>query len=194
MPTAWPKGKSAAARRSSTARRATQIEAIWVYLRDGTKAQLPVGMGKQSIPLIPTSEAIIYRNFIEGAGTRAIGVGYPEKVNLAFDANELRLAMIWQGRVHRRRRATGPTAASASRGRWATTSCACRRGRASPCWPRPRTPGRRSRPKELGYRVPRLPPDAGRPADVPVRGRRRARSRTSRTPVVGKERRRCGAR
>jgi hypothetical protein len=28
---------------------------------------------------------------------RAIGVGYPEKANLAFDANEMRLALIWQG-------------------------------------------------------------------------------------------------
>ena len=31
------------------------------------------------------------------AGSRAIGVGYPEKANLAFDANDVRLAMIWQG-------------------------------------------------------------------------------------------------
>jgi len=49
------------------------------------------------MPLTPTTEAIIYRNFIQGAGSRAIGVGYPEKLNLAFDANEMRLAMIWQG-------------------------------------------------------------------------------------------------
>src|SRR5262249_40428909 len=34
---------------------------------------------------------------IQGAGTRAMGVGYPEKVNLAFDANDLRLSMLWQG-------------------------------------------------------------------------------------------------
>jgi mono/diheme cytochrome c family protein len=74
-----------------------QIESIWVYLKDGTSAQPPVGLGKQSIPLNPTTSAIIYRNFIQGAGTRAIGVGYPEKLNLAFDANELRIAMIWQG-------------------------------------------------------------------------------------------------
>ena len=46
---------------------------------------------------MPDKEAIIYRNFIEGAGPRAIGVGYPEKANLAFDANDLRLALIWQG-------------------------------------------------------------------------------------------------
>ncbi|HMF14315.1 MAG TPA: hypothetical protein VKE94_18490, partial [Gemmataceae bacterium] len=29
--------------------------------------------------------------------SRAIGVGYPEKAHLAFDANDLRLALIWQG-------------------------------------------------------------------------------------------------
>ncbi len=54
-------------------------------------------MNKHFIPLVPDKEAIIYRNFIEGAGSRAIGVGYPEKANLAFDANNMRLALIWQG-------------------------------------------------------------------------------------------------
>ena len=54
---------------------------------------MPVG-----IPLVPRDgEAMIYRNFIRGAGTRAIGVGYPGGVNLAFDADALCLAMIWQG-------------------------------------------------------------------------------------------------
>lgn len=42
-------------------------------------------------------EAVIYRNFIEGASPRGVGVGYPEKVNLCFDANTLQVAMIWQG-------------------------------------------------------------------------------------------------
>ncbi|MBU62379.1 MAG: hypothetical protein CMI26_07740 [Opitutae bacterium] len=45
----------------------------------------------------PEGEASVYRNFINGAGPRAIGVGYHEGLNLAFDANNLRLAMIWQG-------------------------------------------------------------------------------------------------
>jgi mono/diheme cytochrome c family protein len=73
-----------------------QLEAIWLYLSD-SKARPPVGMLAHSIPLVPSGGAIIYRNFIQGAGTRAIGVGYPEKANLAFDANEMRLAMLWQG-------------------------------------------------------------------------------------------------
>src|SRR5262249_44321008 len=47
--------------------------------------------------LTPDKSAIIYRNFIDGAGPRGIAVGYPEKSHLAFDANDLRIAMIWQG-------------------------------------------------------------------------------------------------
>ncbi len=74
-----------------------QIEAIWVYLKDGSNAQLPVGLARQSIPLVPKDGAIIYRNFIQGAGPRAIAVGYPEKLSLAFDANGVRLALLWQG-------------------------------------------------------------------------------------------------
>jgi mono/diheme cytochrome c family protein len=74
-----------------------QIEAIWLYLSDGPRAQAPAGMGPNSIPLVPKTTAILYRNFITGAGPRAIGVGYPEHAHLAFDANDMRLAMLWQG-------------------------------------------------------------------------------------------------
>ena len=74
-----------------------QIAAIWTYLADGDKAIFPVGLVTGKIELIAFDEAVIYRNFIEGAGTRAIGVGYPEKLNLAFDANDVRLAMLWHG-------------------------------------------------------------------------------------------------
>ncbi len=96
MPTGWPDGQSTLPKLLD-GKAATQIEAIWVYLKDGKGAKLPIGMGKQYLPLTPISSAIIYRNFIAGAGSRAIGVGYPEKVNLAFDANDVRLALLWQG-------------------------------------------------------------------------------------------------
>jgi hypothetical protein len=49
------------------------------------------------IELIAFDEAVVYRNFIEGVGPRAIGVGYPEKLNLAFDADQCRLALFWHG-------------------------------------------------------------------------------------------------
>lgn len=96
MPSAWPKGEVFLTN-VLDGKAITQIDAIWQYLSDGGSAAIPVGMNKASIPLTPVSSAIIYRNFIEGAGARAIGVGFPEKANLAFDANDLRLAMVWQG-------------------------------------------------------------------------------------------------
>ena len=96
MPAPWPMGKTFFndVLEGSTLK---QIEGIYVYLSAGSKASAPEGLTRDAIPLVPGKEPIIYRNFIEGAGARAIGVGYPEKVNLAFDANHLRLALIWQG-------------------------------------------------------------------------------------------------
>lgn len=94
MPGGWPNGETQLPMilEGSTA---AQIRSIWAYLSDGDKATLPSGLVTGAIELIAFDEAIMYRNFIAGAGSRAIGVGYPEKLNLAFDANELRLAMIW---------------------------------------------------------------------------------------------------
>lgn len=55
------------------------------------------GGGTSGHLLVAEGEARIYRNFIKGAGPRAIGVGYPDGQNLAYDANNMRIAMIWQG-------------------------------------------------------------------------------------------------
>lgn len=94
MPAIWPFGQSQLPKilGGDTDQ---QIEAVWLYLSDGNKASIPFGVGRQPIPLEPTAGAIVYRNFIEGAGPRAIGVGYPEHINLAFDANDLRYALLW---------------------------------------------------------------------------------------------------
>jgi cbb3-type cytochrome oxidase cytochrome c subunit len=97
MPTFWPEGKSVR-KDILGGDTAKQIDALWAYLGEGGKAQIPLGIGPQPIPLVPTSdEAVIYRNFIQGAGPRAIAVGYPEHANLAFDANQMCLKLIWQG-------------------------------------------------------------------------------------------------
>ncbi len=124
MPTAWTNGMTVLPDilDGSTAQ---QIESIWVYLQDGSKAALPMGLNKHSIPLVPEKEAIVYRNFIEGSGSRAIAVGYPEKAHLAFDANELRLATDLAGRSSSTPPGTGLTAASVMNRRWAITSCIC---------------------------------------------------------------------
>jgi mono/diheme cytochrome c family protein len=98
MPDAWPNQDGTSLLPNVLdGRNATQIAAVWSYLADGNRARTPHGLNSGTMELIATREAVIYRNFIEGAGTRAIGVGYPEQVNLAFDANRLRLALLWQG-------------------------------------------------------------------------------------------------
>ncbi len=96
MPTFWPDGK-AVNTDVLDGNTANQIDAVWAYLSKGREAEVPAGLVVGRKELVADKEAVIYRNFITGGGTRAIGVGYPEKVNLAFDANDLRLALIWQG-------------------------------------------------------------------------------------------------
>ena len=96
MPAPWPFGM-ATIRDVLHANVDQQIAAVRLYLSEGGKAAVPVGLVREPMELKPVSEPILYRNFIEGGGARAIGVGYPEKVNLAWDANEMRLAMIWHG-------------------------------------------------------------------------------------------------
>jgi mono/diheme cytochrome c family protein len=95
MPAAWPDGKTFYPDiLDGTA--AGQIEAVWRYV-SSRKPRPPVGVGQNLIELVPADQPIIYRNFIEGAGPRAIGVGYPEGVHLAWDAEAMRLALVWRG-------------------------------------------------------------------------------------------------
>ncbi len=44
-----------------------------------------------------TEEPVIYRNFIQGAGNRGIGVGFPGGVNIAWSAESMNLSLIWRG-------------------------------------------------------------------------------------------------
>ena len=49
------------------------------------------------MPLAVANEPVIYRNFIQGAGNRAIGVGYPGSINIAWSAESMNLALVWRG-------------------------------------------------------------------------------------------------
>jgi azurin len=49
------------------------------------------------MPLLVKAEPVIYRNFIADAGNRAIGVGYPGGVNIAWSAESLNLCTYWRG-------------------------------------------------------------------------------------------------
>lgn len=96
MPSFWPEGR-AANTEILDGNTDAQIKAIWAWLAGGERADVPAGLIRSRQEPVVGKEPVFYRNFIEGAGSRAIGVGYPEHANLAFDANNQRLALIWQG-------------------------------------------------------------------------------------------------
>jgi mono/diheme cytochrome c family protein len=96
MPAPWPFGQSTI-KTVLNGHAEQQMAAVWVYLQDGEQAAVPAGLLREPIELVPTSEPIIYRNFVDGAGSRAIAVGLPEKVHYAWDANDLRMALMWHG-------------------------------------------------------------------------------------------------
>lgn len=97
MPSFWPGGR---AMRMDILEGNTdlQIEALWQYLLDGRQARTPRGLILEPIELLAADEAVMLRRKYPGIGKRGIGVGYPLQVNLAFDAEQMRLAMIWQGK------------------------------------------------------------------------------------------------
>ena len=95
MPSFWPDGKSTrpAILGGDTGQ---QIEALWTYLEDGLRAKKPAGLSRQSNELRVSDTTEICRGR-SPAGYRGIGVGYPERVNLAFDSGEMALRQLWKG-------------------------------------------------------------------------------------------------
>ncbi len=96
MPASFKDGKSAAAD-VLDGHPADQVEAMWRYLLDGEKARKPEGIGREPIELVAEQRPVIYRNFISGLSPRAIAIGYPEDVNLAWDAEAMSLSLVWKG-------------------------------------------------------------------------------------------------
>lgn len=98
MPSFWPAGRAMRPDilEGDTTR---QIEALWVYLLDGRQARTPRGLIREPIELLATDdEAVMLRRSYPNIGKRGIGVGYPKEVNLAYDAEQMRLATIWRGK------------------------------------------------------------------------------------------------
>ena len=75
-----------------------QIAAIWSFIREGEG--LPDGFPDRSsgqYEIVPTDRTMIQRTFLEGVGTKAILVGFPGGISLAYDGNKSRPALIWRG-------------------------------------------------------------------------------------------------
>ena len=97
MPSFWPGGR--AMRKDILDGHADrQMQALWQYLLDGRQARAPRGLIREPIELVATDEAVMLRRNYNGIGRRGIGVGYSSEVNLAFDAEQMRLAMVWKGK------------------------------------------------------------------------------------------------
>lgn len=97
MPALWPGGRSTLpdVLHGDTEQ---QIAAIWDFLRDGKG--LPDGFPEHrpgQFELIPKDRPIIQRTFFEEVGAKAILVGFPGGVNLAYDANSSQPVLAWQG-------------------------------------------------------------------------------------------------
>jgi mono/diheme cytochrome c family protein len=96
MPSFWPEGKSPLPEVLG-GNASQQQNALWQYLMQGPEASEPSGLVLEPLIVAVKEEAVIIRRAFPGIGKRGIAVGYPREVNLAFDASQMRLAMIWSG-------------------------------------------------------------------------------------------------
>ena len=97
MPPLWPGGHSTVpdVLGGDTEK---QIASIWKFISEGEGA--PDGFpehGSSEFDLVPTDRPIVMRTFLEGAGTKAILVGFPVGIHLAIDGNSGQPALAWRG-------------------------------------------------------------------------------------------------
>ena len=96
MPTSWPKGE-AMHKKILDGDTHRQLEAMWYYLTLGTSAQTPSGVQTTESLLSATDAPRTYRGRSGVAGYRGIAVGFPARLNYAFNAETGTLSAIWKG-------------------------------------------------------------------------------------------------
>lgn len=97
MPPLWPGGHSAVpdVLGGDTER---QIAAIWSFIREGEG--LPEGFPDRAsgqFEMVPVDRPLIQRTFFEGTGTKAILIGFPGGINLAYDGASSQPSALWRG-------------------------------------------------------------------------------------------------
>lgn len=98
MPPLWPGGQ-ASVKDVLEGDAERQIGAIWNFIKSG--AGVPEGFPDRSggqFELVPQDRPIIQRTFLKKTGTKAILVGFPEGVNLAFDGENGHPSLVWRGK------------------------------------------------------------------------------------------------
>jgi mono/diheme cytochrome c family protein len=97
MPTVFPDGKSLLTSVLGGSADA-QAEALWAYLALGPGLPLPEGLEPpRGMVLTVKDRPVLLRTFMPETGARAVAVGYPGGVSVAFDAATCRLAYAWSG-------------------------------------------------------------------------------------------------
>jgi len=97
MPSFWPEGKAVSPIFGRNTER--QIDSLWVYLNELEQTRLPEGLEKKgSFELKPVKRPIVFRTFMEGAGTHAIAIGFPAGVHAAFDSEAVGWTTLWRGK------------------------------------------------------------------------------------------------
>ena len=97
MPSFWPAGK-ATNQEILGGDTAKQIASIYSFAKsaNGEPEGFPSSVSGE-FELIPKDHPIVQRTFMDGVGTHAILVGFPEGVNLAYDGQNARPARAWKG-------------------------------------------------------------------------------------------------
>ena len=97
MPSFWPEGKAIS--KISGRNTPRQIDSIWVYLNEFEQTRLPEGLEKKgSFVLKPGKRPIVFRTFMEGAGTHAIAIGFPQGIHAAFNSEQVGWSLLWRGK------------------------------------------------------------------------------------------------
>ena len=75
-----------------------QAEAMWAYLALGPNLRLPDGLEPPKGVVIAVKDRTeVLRTFMPDAGSKAVAVGYPGYVSVAFSADQCRTAYAWGG-------------------------------------------------------------------------------------------------
>ncbi len=77
-----------------------QIGALWTYLSAGSAAPFPKGLiiNRSDFDLLPTAEEpTMVGVFMNGLSGRVVAVGYPERISVAYDMENVRLGLAWRG-------------------------------------------------------------------------------------------------
>ena len=98
MPSFWPEGRATNSEilGGDTAH---QIASIYAFAKsaNGEPEGFPATTGGE-FELIPKVAPIVQRTFLEGTGTHAILVGFPEGIHLAYDGKTGQPSMAWRGK------------------------------------------------------------------------------------------------